>query len=244
MCCFALTVLSFMSYVAFERSSASLYITTAAGALTAMLALTRVLVRNGVFNHARILMHAGLLLFTCVLVVFDKSARVLLFIPWVSISMGHLYMYLPRSSFVPTIIWCAAALGLLFCEKLGIVPTEPWITGIGWVNLFANAIALIMSLSWRYNASVQRLGVVNGDVRVLKRMRAELEAQVDATTEDLREREARFRAISELTSDYAFGWAITADGMILSEWSTDAIDNCHRLHARRVRNKLARHRAS
>jgi diguanylate cyclase (GGDEF)-like protein/PAS domain S-box-containing protein len=223
LCCFALTVASFFSYSAIDRSRGALYITAAAGALTVMLFVVRVLVRNGAFTHAGILMHAGLFVFSCIFAVFDRGVGVLLFIPWVAISMGHLYMYLPRPGFAPTVIWCAVALGLLFCEKLGVISRDPWLTGIGWVNMFANVIALIVSLWWRYTMSVQRLGLAHSDNRVLKRVRAELEAQVDATLEDLRAREARFRAVSELTSDYAYGWTITAEQEILSDWSTDAI---------------------
>jgi diguanylate cyclase (GGDEF)-like protein/PAS domain S-box-containing protein len=223
LCCFALTVASVFSYYALERTSSARYITLAGAGLTAMLFIVRVLVRNGAFTHAGILMHVGLFLFSCVFAVFDRGVGVLLFIPWVAISMGHLYMYLPRPGFAPTVLWCALALALLFCEKLGIISSEPWLTGIGWVNMFANVIALIVSLWWRYTMSVQRLGVAHSDNRVLKRVRAELEAQVDATMEDLSQREARFRAVSELTSDYAFGWTITPEQQIMSDWSTDAI---------------------
>ncbi len=207
-----------------ERTPAMWHLVLAAGGLFLLMILVRKLVRRGATAHANVLMHFGFFIFSCIFAVYDvTSYRILLFVPWVAIAMSHIHLHEPRSQFLPTIVWCAISLSLVFLEKLEVVPMRPWIAGIGWVNMFVNAIGVMFSLSWRYNTSVNQLGYVTHVNTTLQADKADLQAQVEANIADLAEREERFRTVSELTSDYAFGWTITRDQRIISNWSTDAI---------------------
>lgn len=52
----------------------------------------------------------------------------------------------------------------------------------------------------------------------------ELEKRVQERTEALEENERRYRAISELATDYAFSYFIRPDGVVELEWMTDAFE--------------------
>jgi diguanylate cyclase (GGDEF)-like protein/PAS domain S-box-containing protein len=56
----------------------------------------------------------------------------------------------------------------------------------------------------------------------LQRYRTDLETQVQERTAELEEREARYRAISELTSDYVYSLRIERDGHVALEWITES----------------------
>ncbi len=222
--CIALTGFGIYMLMGTDTSAGMSLMTITAGLITVLLIVVRALVSRGAMPMATMALNAGVFIFSIVMTLADSAGgRVLLFVPSLAIAMSQIYLYAPRSLFVPTILWSAISLALLFGERLGMVPHTPWYSGIGWVNTLAHAVGMILSLSWRYDTSVNELGKVSDDNRALERMRADLEARVEASTESLKEREARFRAVSELTSDYAFGWRITADQQIISEWSTDAI---------------------
>jgi diguanylate cyclase (GGDEF)-like protein/PAS domain S-box-containing protein len=221
---FAVSVLALLTYLSFEQTQPVLRMTLSSFGFTGLMIGVRAMVRNGSVTRASLLMHVGLFLFSCAMAVFDRSGwRILLFVPWAAVAVSHIQLHQAQVRFLPTILWCTAALVLTFTEKLGLVPGSPWVAGIGWINMFANAIGVMFSLSWRYNMSVAQLTKATDANRLLKAANADLESMVEASTEDLIERELRFRTVSELTSDYAFGWTITRDQRIISEWSTEAI---------------------
>jgi len=60
------------------------------------------------------------------------------------------------------------------------------------------------------NAIAERLG------RIIERLRAE---------EQLRQSEVRWRIVSQMVSDYAYGFRVTEEGSLVGEWVTDAFQN-------------------
>jgi diguanylate cyclase (GGDEF)-like protein/PAS domain S-box-containing protein len=207
-----------------DRSDDMLRMTIAAAALTLCMFFARLLIRRDYIGQGTILLHLGVIAFSAAMTRSDPEGwRILMFVPSICLAMAHAYLYARRAEYTLTVVWLLLSLLLLFGERQGLIPSQPWFVGIGVVNTISNVIGLILSLSWRYSTSVMQLGKINSDNASLTRVREQLEAQVLSSTNDLKEREARFRAVSELTSDYAFGWRVTPDKKILSEWSTDAI---------------------
>lgn len=87
------------------------------------------------------------------------------------------------------------------------------------------AVFIMFWLLWQYhNRLVQLLMQARAAHHALQRSYDDLEAQVHARTRELQASESRYRAISELMSDYVYALSITPDGHGTLEWATDAFE--------------------
>lgn len=120
--------------------------------------------------------------------------------------------------------WSTAALVAI----LGVYPPQPHPAPVP--PLTATAVLLltttaVTALLWqRLGQLLTRLEQADAANRELARARDALEAEVETRTAELREREERHRAISELTSDYVYSLHINADGQPELEWITDSFE--------------------
>jgi diguanylate cyclase (GGDEF)-like protein/PAS domain S-box-containing protein len=208
-----------------DRHIESAIVCGALAGFVAVLTLSSYVIRRGNYHFGSFLLQSSV--FACLLVLSRYSTNVnytLALIPIISIALSLLYFHRQRPSFLFFFIWLFALIGLLFADSLGYVShNHAWLL-IATVGAIGNAVGLAMGLAWRYESNIEQLGAAASETRNLQNLRTKLEKQVAEGVDEIKQRESRFRAVSELTSDYAFGWQIDKNGNLFSEWATDAIE--------------------
>jgi diguanylate cyclase (GGDEF)-like protein/PAS domain S-box-containing protein len=208
-----------------DRHIESAIVCGALAGFVAVLILSSNMIRRGNYRFGLFLLQSSV--FACLLVLSRYSTNViytLTLIPIISIVLSLLYFHRQRPSLTFFFLWIFALIGLLFADNLGYVShPHAWLL-IATVGAIGNAVGLAMGLAWRYESNIEQLGAAASETRNLQNLRTKLEKQVAEGVDEIKQRESRFRAVSELTSDYAFGWQIDKNGNLFSEWATDAIE--------------------
>jgi PAS domain S-box-containing protein len=120
--------------------------------------------------------------------------------------------------------WASAIAFWLIAKNAGAV-SEP--NGFAYLIIFGNSVLIygaIVVLLWqwrnRLEHQVQQAERAN---RELREVRANLEATVTTRTAALSQALTRYQVASELTSDYTYSVTIHPDGVLTTDWATDAM---------------------
>ncbi len=186
-------------------------------------------VRGGRLSLASLVISSGLLAGGMIGVLLAPIALpVVMLVPLMAVAVALPYLSAAALRRLIIVSWLVMVANAFLAKYTFVEPSErswptfllnylPLLVSIGAIG------ALILLLLWQYRSRLTRLleqtRVANAALRAIQ---ARLEADVLARTTEAREREDRYRAISELTSDYVYAVRIAPDGTWTFEWVTEA----------------------
>jgi PAS domain S-box-containing protein len=122
--------------------------------------------------------------------------------------------------------WAVSILQSFLVSRVSIVSVRFLIDYLPLIAATESLAAVILLLLWQYRTRLtQSLEHTHATNIALREVQAGLEAEVVARTAEAREREARYRAIAELTSDFIYALQIPPGGYPQIAWATEAICN-------------------
>ena len=185
----------------------------------------RRLVNAGAIERAGVLVFAMLQMLALMLaLLLPGNLTAILYTPLAAIVLALPYLRRRTTAVLLIITWVTIIVITILSEYVQILPSMILMSKLSTMLGTTVVATFVLLMLWRYHERlsllIARLTTAN---QALDRSRVELETVVAQRTAALSEREARFRAVSDLLSDYAFGLTVERNGTMHVAWSTGAL---------------------
>lgn len=196
-----------------------------AGGYIALLYRARARVQCGEVLRAMVCMSLGLMIIGVAGgLLFPTTVPLIAIVPLLAIGITMPFLDNTLLRGLSIVAWCILLVESLLSNLTSFfVPASPpaWLLLIlGLIGGFGLVLMLFYQHQHRLRLMVRQLQDSNA---ALQAVQADLELQVAKRTAELHEREMRYRAISELTSDYIYAVRFAPDGNVHLEWITNSI---------------------
>jgi len=172
-----------------------------------LLLVVRFWMRPSRSEAAVMLVCTGLFLTIIVIKLFEPSSPATLAVaPLLAVAIA--LPYTNRSTLRDLLIVCwLTSTTVAVLNEIGapVVGLPLWLSIVLRAGSFAAVVALLLLLLWQFHGRLTRAL-----------------ARAQMANAALRESEARYRIVSELTSDYIYAMRVTHDGQVMDTWATDA----------------------
>ncbi len=187
--------------------------------------IVRLLVHRERTYHAILLMCTGLLVIPLVGAIITPDLHaILMLLPLLAVMVGLPVLTVQGVRRLIISAWLVIVICVLTNLRIESGYT-PLFEGLAEAFSIVFVMALVVLMLWQYHRRLFRLLASSRAANEsLVYVQSNLESQVLARMAELQEREARYRSISNLTSDYVFSLETQASGGLRIEWITDAFE--------------------
>ncbi|MCU0495109.1 MAG: EAL domain-containing protein [Chloroflexaceae bacterium] len=187
-----------------------------------VLAWARALARHGQIERAGVVLFIMNLVSGVSITLFIPSAMpAVICAPLAAVVITVPYLSRATLRRLLPLAWLSAIVMVLLANYVQLFPPAPWLNGIPLLVGVSSGIGMVLLMLQRYHERLMSLlDSANHANSALRDAQTGLEATVAARTAALQEREKRFRAISEMTSDYVCRLHVV-EGDVILDWVTE-----------------------